>query len=229
MGYEIFEGIRADHYDKNIRILFPQYEFLLSLLGVIFGKNTGLVKNPNLLIVGSGTGAEIEHVHKHLPYVHMTGVDISPEMVKIAESKLIKSVPGSSYELITGSVYDLPKEKYYDGATLLLVLHFLPDDGSKLSLLKEISSRLNSSALLVLSDIFDYDGLFNYNLDLLKAYLISQRKDKEVVHQLMEHFKNDIHYISETRTFDLLMEAGFINVKKILQSTIYGTWLCEKA
>lgn len=229
MGYEIFEGVRANHYDKNIRILFPQYEFLLALLGPIFKSEITSENKEKILVVGSGTGAEIESLYFQIPQLQFTGVDISPDMVKIAESRLRKTIPKSSFELVTGSVKDLSDVKKYKGATLLLVLHFLPDDGSKLKLLKEISARLSSSAQFVMADIFGNDGFFNYNLKLLEEYLIWTGKEKTVVHQLIEHFRNDIYYLTESRIVELLSQAGFIEAKRIFHSTIYGAWVARKA
>lgn len=56
-------------------------------------------------------------------------------------------------QLYRGYVDSLPEAKIYDAATLLLVMHFIPDDGSKLLLLQNIAKRLRSGATFVLADL----------------------------------------------------------------------------
>ena len=55
--------------------------------------------------------------------------------------------------LIEGLVSDLNQSQKFGAATLLLVLHFMEDDGTKLNLLKSIAERLENNAPLVLLDI----------------------------------------------------------------------------
>lgn len=228
MGFEIFEGIRASHYDKNIRILFPQYDFLLKLLGPLFSEKCVGDELEKLLIVGSGTGNEMVQLHQQLPHIHLTGVDPSPEMVNIARLKLPDIIPMTSYKLVTGHVHDLDLHPKYDGATLLLVLHFISGDVAKLELLNALSSRLKQGAKLVFAEIHDADGSFDFNIELLRRFLIAEGRDEQIVNQLIDHFKKDLHYSSELHLKKLMAEAGFVSFKKVLQSTVFGAWVASK-
>lgn len=107
-------------------------------------------KNKDLLAVGCGTGNAIERFAQAQPSWTITGIDPSPDMIRQAAAKL------KNYDQITlieGVVADLKMERKYSVATLLLVLHFMEDNGNKLKLLKDIADRLVSGATFVLFDI----------------------------------------------------------------------------
>ncbi len=80
----------------------------------------------------------------------ITGIDPSPEMVKQANEKFQAY---NNVTLIEGLISDLDIGKKYSAATLLLVLHFLEDDGKKVNLLKDISDRLVPGATFVMLGI----------------------------------------------------------------------------
>ena len=220
---ELFENGRAAGYDDLISIWMPHYAYLMELLPGILAKenHTG---NHTLLAVGCGTGNEILAVLKSGDNWRVTGVDPSPDMISIAHQKL------SGYKnqlLIEGNVENLPAHQRFGAATLILVLHSLPDDGTKLSLLKSISSRLESKAPLVLVDIFGDSGSMKRNLNILKN-MLPVALDPTVVHQRPEHIENEIHHLKEERLIELLMEAGFEKPHLFHQSAIYGGWIAKK-
>jgi tRNA (cmo5U34)-methyltransferase len=72
-------------------------------------------------------------------------------------------------------VSDLDEEKQYGAATLLLVLHFLEDNGEKLVLLQDISKRMMSQAPLLLLDITGNKEQIQQNLQLLRLLRPSDR------------------------------------------------------
>lgn len=180
--------------------------------------------NYTWLAAGCGTGNEILSVLKSGYDWRVTGIDPSPEMINIARWKL------SSYKnllLIEGNVENLPVHQRFGAATLILVLHFLPDDGTKLSLLRSISSRLESRTPLVLVDIFGDSRMMKRNLNILK-HMLPTTLDPTEVRQRLERIENEIHYLKEERLVELLMEAGFEKPHRFHQSTIYGGWVAKK-
>ncbi|MVM33957.1 hypothetical protein GO755_28235 [Spirosoma sp. HMF4905] len=85
-------------------------------------------------------------------------------MIKQAREKLrdYKNVT-----LIEGLLTDLDPARKYGAATLLLVLHFLDDQGAKLNLLKAISQRLAPGAPFVMLDITSDKVHIKQNLGIL--------------------------------------------------------------
>lgn len=68
----------------------------------------------------------------------MLGVDPSSNMLAIAKDKIQRYNLSQRVQLFHGFTQGLPSTPLYDAATCILVMHFLPDDGSKL--LSAISS-----------------------------------------------------------------------------------------
>ena len=70
-------------------------------------------------------------------------------MLDLAKEKIQAAGLGERVSLFKEYVDDLLADKLYDGATVAMVLHFVPDDGGKLKLLCEVAKRLKSNAPLV--------------------------------------------------------------------------------
>ena len=128
----IFENERASNYDSFVQTWIPNYQFFINLIPKLLND----VSDKNLLVVGSVTGNEIEAIKKVNSNWTITGVDLSPQMVSIAEEKLKNEL---DITLICGEVADIDKTMF-GAATLFLVLHFIKDDGSKEILLSDISA-----------------------------------------------------------------------------------------
>lgn len=227
MKVEIFEGKRALDYDKNIPVLFPGYERAQERMVQVLTLYIPPVPRPRILVAGCGTGTEMMHLLDLQPAWHVTGIDPSPEMVEKARHKMA-SYPAGSFELLTGLVAQLPPVAQHDAAILQLVLHFLPDDGSKLSLLKQIAGRLAPGAPFILVDIFGKGTAFEEGMAVLE-HLLLQRLSREVVQKMMVHIKHDIHPCAEKRLHELLREAGFTGGNRYFQDLIYGAWVARRA
>src|SRR5262249_28260648 len=78
-----------------------------------------------------------------------TGVDTSRQMVALTRETLRRHGLEGRAEVHEGPAEVLPTDAGFDGATLLYVLHFLPDHASKLALLREVATRLVPGGLLV--------------------------------------------------------------------------------
>lgn len=145
-------------------------------------------------------------------------------MLKIAKAKLRQY---SNIQLTEGLVSNLSVDEKYHAATLLLVLHFLSDDGTKLDLLTAISKRLDYNTPLIIADIFGTTAELQHNLNVLKGLLQEKVSTKDIARRFQK-IQTQIHYISEERLAILLEEAGFSAPVRIFQSTIYGGWICRK-
>lgn len=217
---EIFENERAAGYNQFVETWIPNYHYFLDRLPKLLSET-----NPkDLLIVGCGTGNEIERFIQAPGHWEITGIDPSPEMIRQANEKLQRY---ENVTLIEGVLTDIDIEKKYSAASLLLVLHFLEDNGNKLKLLKDIATRLASGATFVMLDITGDKNQIRQNLRILR-FLLPDGLDEELISNRLNRIENELYYISEERLSELCKEAGFEPPVRFFQSAIYMGWLTKK-
>jgi tRNA (cmo5U34)-methyltransferase len=217
---EMFENERATGYNQFVETWIPNYHYFLDRLPKLLSETSP----KDLLIVGCGTGNEVARFIQAPEHWEITGIDPSPEMIRQASEKL------QSYEnvtLIEGLLTDINVDKKYGAATLLLVLHFLEDDGNKLRLLKNISERLVSGATFVMLDITGDKNEIKQNLKVLR-FLLPDGLDEEQISNRLNRIENELYYVSEERLSELCAEAGFESPIRFFQSAIYTGWLTKK-
>ncbi|MEM6725076.1 MAG: methyltransferase [Bacteroidota bacterium] len=218
---EIFEDQRAAGYDQFVETWIPNYRYFMSKVPRLLRES----RDQPLLVAGCGTGTEIEFLlHEHSSW-NITGVDPSPDMIQQARTRLqaFKSI-----QLIEGVVKDLEATPSFGAATLLLVLHFMPDDGTKLALLKDIADRMQKNAPFVLLDITGHPEQLRANLQILKQLLPDHVEAAEIENRLYR-IEHKLHPVSEERLGELLVEAGFRLPLRFFQTAIYMGWLCYRS
>jgi tRNA (cmo5U34)-methyltransferase len=217
---EIFEHERATGYNQFVETWIPNYHYFLDRLPKLLGE----AKSKDLLVVGCGTGNEIERFVQTPEQWKITGIDPSPEMIKQANEKLRTY---NNITLIEGLVSDLDSATKYGAATLLLVLHFLDDNGNKANLLKDIAERLVSGATFILLDITGDKNQIKQNLRVLRL-LLPDGLDEEQINSRLNRIENELFPVSEERLSQLCTEAGFEPPLRFFQSSIYMGWLTKK-
>lgn len=217
---EIFEGDRATNYENFVNTWIPNYRYFISVVPQLIKE----VDDKNILVAGCGTGNEILAFEENLSKWQITGVDPSIEMLEQAKDRL-KAF--SSVNLIHSRIDELSQNVHFGAATLFLVLHFLPDDGSKLSLLKDIQKRLKPNSPFILLDITGNKVQLNKNLEVLKNILPPSIDEEQKVLRI-NRIKTELHAVSENRLAELLEAAGFENPTRFFQSTIYMGWKTNK-
>lgn len=217
---EIFENERAFGYNQFVETWIPGYHYFLDNLPKILRE----VSPKKLLVVGCGTGNEIERFVKRDKTWQITGVDPSADMIAQAKT-LLQGV--ANVEIIEGVAADLDSSKKYSAATLLLVLHFLEDNGEKLRLLKDIAERLEQGAAFVMLDITGDAPQIEANLDILKKMLPDNLEEEQVAERL-KRIANELFPVSEERICELCIAAGFEKPLRFFQSGIYMGWLAKK-
>lgn len=217
---EIFEKERAINYNQFVENWIPNYHYFLDKLPKLLSE----IVQKDLLVVGCGTGNEIERFIQAANQWNITGVDPSPDMVKQAREKLKTH---QNVTLVEGLLEELDVDRKYGAATLLLVLHFLDDNGNKLNLLKDIAARLTVGAPLVILDITGNKDQFKQNLQILK-FLLPDGVDEAEINFRLNRIENDLFAVSEERLAELCIDAGFEPPLRFFQSSIYMGWLTKK-
>jgi tRNA (cmo5U34)-methyltransferase len=222
-----FNDERAQGYDERIRRHIPGYEILHDLSETILAAE--LPPQASLLVVGAGTGMEIlDWAPKHTGW-RFVGVDPSEAMVAVARRKLAAASLTDRAQLIAGTVEALPEKESFDAATLLLVLHFLPDQGEKEELLGAIAGRLKPGAPLLFASLFGDPESARYKrlVSLTKSWAIARGMDPQKAEELCDPARKDLHVVPEERIKILLRHAGFIDVQRIYQAFAIGAWLAR--
>jgi tRNA (cmo5U34)-methyltransferase len=178
---EIFENERATGYNQYVETWIPNYQYFLGRLPKLLSETD----QKDLLVVGCGTGNEIERFTQCHEQWEITGIDPSPEMVKQAREKLQNC---NNVNLVEG-LLTIDGSKY-GAATLLLVLHFLDDNGEKQNLLKEIADRLVPGAIRNAGYYGDKDQIKN-NLKILRL-LLPDNLDEEQINNRLNRIEKEI-------------------------------------
>ena len=222
-----FDLERANQYDLDIRNAIPGYEALHGMAQSLL--ETNLPSMANLLIVGSGTGMELVNYSHDNTQWKLTGVDPSEAMMAIAKRELADKNLLERVNLHTGYADTLPKGELMDAATLMLVMHFIPDDGAKLQLLQSIVKHLKPGAELVLADLHG-DKSAPYFAKYKKAWrtLYFNSLDNAARAKAEQNFEssidNSIYFVPETRIIELLNIAGFDRINKFYNAFLFGGW-----
>ncbi|MBD2770929.1 class I SAM-dependent methyltransferase [Iningainema tapete] len=184
-----------------------------------------------ILVIGAGGGEEIISLGKHNAGWQFVGVDLSEEMLKLAESRIKKEGLVNEVQLYKMEVIDL-ENKNFDAATCILTLHFIPDDGAKLATLQAIRERLKPNAPFVLVDgaASRNKAEFNDNVMAWKRHAQNNGMTVELLDSMIEKAMG-LPFVTEEREVELLTEAGFSRIRKIYQGTWFNGWLsvCEKS
>jgi tRNA (cmo5U34)-methyltransferase len=224
--------IAGSEYDQSARIALPGYEAMhvmgLACLQSYLSKISE--KPANLLVVGAGTGMELVNYAHANPDWCMLGVDPSTNMLAIASQKIQQNDLSEQVKVFQGYTHQLPGNPIYDAATAILVMHFVPDDGSKLEFLKSISQRLKPSAPLVLVDVFGEKGAdeLEQKISIMKCFWQEAGVPEKKVSELLEAFATGVYPISETRVIELLQQAGFANIIRFYTGIWVGGWVATK-
>ena len=99
---EIFENERATGYNQFVETWIPNYYYFLDRLPKLLSETN----QKELLVVGCGTGNEIERFTRTSEHWEITGIDPSPEMIKQASEKFKNH---DNVTLIEGLLADFDK------------------------------------------------------------------------------------------------------------------------
>lgn len=224
-----FDQDRSGNYDLDISKAIPGYEALHNMAQSLL--QTNVSSSAKLLIVGSGTGMELINFCQNDRW-SLIGVDPSEDMMTIAKQKLTIAKLLERVYLHTGYVDTLPKTELMDAATLILVMHFVRDDGSKLKLLKSIAQRLKPEGKIILVDLYG-DKSASYFAEFKKAWqnlYFSQLEGNakaEAIAKFETSIDNSIHFVNEDRIVELLNMAGFSQIKKFYNAFLFGGWIAK--
>lgn len=223
-----WDSDRAAAYDKRVREAIPGYDALHVLSCQIVAETTA--GKGRALVIGAGTGAECIALAESCPGLAVVGVDPSKEMLDHAELKVSERGLTGRVRLYPVKVGELPKFEPFDAATLLLVMHFLKDDGAKKALLDEIAAHLKPGAPLVIADLFGtWEDEWQQRLRAWWRHLqLAAGIPEAEVEKGFRHVDRDIFPLTEERLAELLAETGFGKPEPYFRALCFGGWVARR-
>lgn len=220
--------VPVQDYDDVAAKALPGYQAMHLMVSSMM--QSLLPQTANLLVVGAGTGMELIQLSQNNPEWRLLGIDPSDDMLTIARDKIQKFNLSTRVEIVKGYCQDLPDTFLYDGATSILVMHFIADDGGKLEFLQSIAKRLKSSAPLVLVDIFGNQNSpeFQFMAASIQKYWKKMNMPTNIVEEGLKKVQSSIYSVSEARTIELLETTGFKDIYRFYTGLWAGGWIAKK-
>ncbi len=183
---------------------------------------------PHVLVVGAGGGREIEELRNSGAVGTITAID--PSARNLETARAVAGARGASPQVrfIVGTVDDLPDAESFDIVTSLLVMHYLPDDGSKLTYLRGLHQRLAPGGQLIHADVsFDESEDFDRLTPALRAHADIFGVSADAVRLELDAIPK-LPVLSGGRTRDLIKEAGFSEPREIFRTLWYRCWFASR-
>jgi len=223
-----FDGDYGEIYEDLAHKVIPGYITLFpATLALLMER---IDAQSRILVVGCGTGREISVFAPHAPHWRFTAIDPSIEMVRYTERVAAQLGIGDRVEVCHGYVHDLPEGPAFDAATVINVMHFLQDDGTKDELMRSVAIRVRLGGTVTL---FDLHGdrkapYFDLFYDAWKRYMTLRGYGDEAKESLLKRLAAGIAYVPESRVLEICANAGMHLVQKYWSGLLYGGWLLER-
>ncbi|MNY86062.1 class I SAM-dependent methyltransferase [Acinetobacter calcoaceticus] len=213
----------VDGYDEHIRKLIPGYEVIHQQVDAIL--QSVLKPNSHVLIVGCGTGYELEYLLKRHPNWKFTAVDPSLTMLQKAQEQVELLEKSSQVTFVHGETSALPLENCFDAALSILVAHFIADD-VKPAFFKDIYNRLKENAVLLTYDLMTC--INPQQLQALRYLCLAQGLTEEQCQKMLERMAQDFFSLTTEGYIKLLQKSGFESVQSYAQVLTYQGFIAKK-
>lgn len=201
----------------------PGYYVMHQMAAQLIAESVG--EDADVLVLGAGGGLELKSFGLAQSRWRFTGVDPSAEMLAEARRTIVEAGCSDRVRFFEGYIPQAPAGPF-DAATCLLTLHFIEDDGGKLTALTAIRERLKPGAPLVMVDLCldqaqpDFDAY----RDRYAQFAIKSGAAASDVLRTRERLKDTLHTVSAERNEALLTEAGFRRLELFYAGLSWRGW-----
>jgi tRNA (cmo5U34)-methyltransferase len=224
-----FDASRAEEYARQSRIALAGYDACHELSACMLSAALGTGKVAKVLVVGAGgTAGEIVAAARLEPQWTFLAVDPSEPMLTAARAYLADAGVADRVETILSTVDGLASTALFDAAIMIGVLHHLPGDEAKVDILKQIASRLQQGAPLIIAG--NYRAYSSQPL-LMAAWAARWRMNgfepEEVRAKMGKILQGAEPPRSEEAVISLLRAAGFDEPLRFFSSLFWGAWMAR--
>ncbi len=223
----VFDEERASTYDERAAKLAPLRDTLHLLTRLILSE---LPANARILCVGVGTGLELIYLAQEFPQWQFTAVEPASAMLDLCRQKAETSGFASRCTWHEGYLDSLPISAPFDGATCLLVSHFLMQPEERRKFFSQIASRLRHQGYLVSADVAsdmstsDYQSLREIWTRMLK-YATYPDKDVE---EFLAAYGRDVAVLPPDEVSSIIASSGFDSPVLFLQTLLIRAWYARR-
>ena len=208
----------VEGYDEHIRKLIPGYELTHQQVDAILSHHYGDQENVQILVVGCGTGYEIQYLAQKHPTWQFTAVDPSHVMLCKAKQHLEKQGVLERIRFIHGDTKSLGAPQSFDAVLSILVAHFIPLE-SKQNFFKDIFSQLKPNGMLLTYDLMKETEA--HEILVLKQFCKNNGLTEGQSEKMVERLQQDFFLVSPRMGQQLLSNVGFKKVKTYSQIMNY--------
>lgn len=211
------------YVEKGPAAFMPGHSGVLQMTAVLLAERAP--NDAEILVVGAGGGLDTRALAKARPAWRFTGVDPAAKMLDLARVVLGDDTM-TRVNLIEGGVDAAPDGPFH-GATLILVLGLIPDDGAKLKTLKDIRRRLYPGAAFILVDRCDDPECpdFDRNIDRYVDYAILSGVDPNTLSNARTSQRGNKAMATAARDEQLLSQAGFQDIEAFYHAMNWYGWV----
>lgn len=221
-----FGGEVPQKFDDHINRSIPGYEDgheLICQLSNFFIRNKSTVYE-----IGCSTGTlslKLSEYNKYKKDIEVIGIDIEPEMIKIANSKL-QDV--DNVKFINDNVLDI-ELKQSDLIVCYYTLQFI-NPAKRQDLLDKLYQSLNpNGALILFEKVRASDAKFqDIMTSLYLEYKLSQGYTADEVLAKMRSLKGILDPMTEQENINMLTTAGFNNIETVAKHICFTGFLAIK-
>lgn len=213
----------AEKFDYVIPLLIPYYNQIYDILidSIPFQENDEI----EILDIGCGTGTLAKILKEKFPNSHVTCLDFSKNMIKIARIKLSNYKNDIDFLVGDFSKFDLSKK--YDVIVSSFALHHIPSDNQKIQLYKDVFHNLNTNGVFLNADLVlgSNKHIKNLNSKKWKEHITRYFNEIEVLNELLPKYQADDNPSVLFSHLKWLENAGFKEVEtiwKYYNFAIYG-------
>ena len=224
-----FDMEMAREYDKGIRRALPTYDAMFRIVQSFLRANVN--DAANILVVGAGGGNEIVTFGKANPSWTFVGIDPSEAMLEVALQKAKNEGIEERVTIQTGTIEQVDLKGEFNGATCLLVLHFVETIEEKLSLLRTVKELLEPGSPFVLVTMYGdpSNPEFNERMNLWKSIWLDLTDLTQEDVEGMEESVRELSFIPSSEIEELLEKAGIERITQFFSTTLFGGWIGHSA
>lgn len=224
-----FDGVYGEGYEALARRVIPGYATLFPMISALIDPD--LPPRARVLVVGCGTGIELVTFKRIRPDLRLHGVDPSDQMLELARRRVADAGLSDGIGYQHGYASDVPRSPRFDAATLINVLHFVPDDGSKAELMADIAARLKPGGVFVFFDLHGDPGSEEHEryMATWRRYWKIRGMAEAERSEFAERIRQGIHFATPERVVELARVAGFTEPRRFYRSLSYGGWTFRRS
>ncbi|MEO1771874.1 class I SAM-dependent methyltransferase [Candidatus Enterococcus ferrettii] len=213
----------ASEFDSIITKLIPDYNQMCTILLEFIPYTPE--DTFSFIDLGTGTGTLAKRIKDKFPNSSATCVDISSNMLAIAEQKL-----GSTAEFIQSDFYSFAFDKSYDLIVSSLALHHIESTEEKSDFYKKIFNALSPTGTFLNIDVLlgANDFIQQKYLNNWKNFMLKSTSKQEVEETWLKNYHSEDRPASLFDHFILLNDAGFTEIDCLYKSYNYGVYMAAK-